>query len=125
MKKAKNAAKDQTYVLYFLSEEQLAHIKFPLGDFESKADVRAYAKERGFVSAEKPDSEDICFVPDGDYAAFGYVIYGLHTVDATTEATVEYANSESGTISNKSKQAKISRATIITEAEAAEYIALR
>ena len=62
---------------------------------------------------------------DGDYAAFGYVNYGLHTVDAITEATVEYANSESGTISNKSKQAKISRATIITEAEAAEYIALR
>lgn len=70
LKRAKCALKDQSYVLYFLTEEQLSHIKFPLGDFESKADVRAYAKEHGFVSAEKPDSEDICFVPGGDYAAF-------------------------------------------------------
>jgi peptidyl-prolyl cis-trans isomerase B (cyclophilin B) len=62
---------------------------------------------------------------DGNYAAFGYVIYGMYTVDAITEATVGFANPSSGTISNKSKQAKISRATIITEAEAAEYIALR
>lgn len=70
LKRAKCREKDQTYVLYFLSEEQLSRVKFPLGDFESKDAVRAYAKERGFVSAHKPDSEDICFVPDGDYAGF-------------------------------------------------------
>ncbi len=70
LKRAKCREKDQTYVLYFLSEEQLSRIKFPLGDFESKADVRAYAEARGFESANKPDSEDICFVPGGDYASF-------------------------------------------------------
>lgn len=70
LKRARCREKDQSYVLYFLSEEQLAHIKFPLGEFESKAQVRAYAAEHGFICADKPDSEDICFVPDGDYAAF-------------------------------------------------------
>ena len=70
LKRAKCREKDQTYVLYFLSEEQLSRIRFPLGDFESKADVRAYAAAHGFINATKPDSEDICFVPDGDYAGF-------------------------------------------------------
>lgn len=70
LKKARNAAKDQSYVLYFLTQEQLAHIRFPLGDFESKEQIRALAREMGFVTAKKKDSQDICFVPDGDYAAF-------------------------------------------------------
>lgn len=70
LKRAKNLKKDQSYVLYFLSQEQLAHTYFPLGEMESKEQVRALAAEFGFENASRPDSQDICFVPDGDYAAF-------------------------------------------------------
>lgn len=70
LKKSKNEAKDQTYVLYFLSQEQLKHTVFPLGSFESKEDVRRVAEQYGFINASKKDSQDICFVPDGDYASF-------------------------------------------------------
>lgn len=59
--------KDQSYVLYMLSQEQLKHIRLPLGNL-SKTEVRQIAEENGFVNASKPDSQDICFVPDGDYA---------------------------------------------------------
>ena len=67
LKKAADPAKDQSYVLYMLTQEQLAHIRFPLGGL-SKAETRAIAEEHGFLNANKPDSQDICFVPDGDYA---------------------------------------------------------
>ncbi|MCQ2470785.1 MAG: tRNA 2-thiouridine(34) synthase MnmA [Clostridia bacterium] len=70
LKKAVNSAKDQSYVLYFLSQEQLSHTYFPLGEYESKDDVRAVASKYGFINASKHDSQDICFVPDGDYASF-------------------------------------------------------
>ena len=70
LKKAKNLAKDQTYVLYFLTQEQLAHTRFPLGEFDSKDEVRAVAERYGFANAHKKDSQDICFVPDGKYADF-------------------------------------------------------
>lgn len=70
LKKAVNLAKDQTYVLYFLTQEQLAHIAFPLGEMESKEQIREIAAGYGFVSAHKADSQDICFVPDGKYANF-------------------------------------------------------
>lgn len=66
--KAKNPAKDQSYVLYSLTQYQLAHTRFPLGDY-SKEEIRAIAEEQGFINAKKHDSQDICFVPDGDYAA--------------------------------------------------------
>ncbi len=69
LKKPKDVSKDQTYVLYHLSQEQLAHTRFPLGEYY-KTEVRQMAEARGLVSAAKPDSQDICFVPDGDYAAF-------------------------------------------------------
>ena len=69
LKKALDPAKDQSYVLYSLTQEQLAHIRFPLGEL-SKDEVRRIAEEHGFVNAHKPDSQDICFVPDGDYAGF-------------------------------------------------------
>jgi tRNA-specific 2-thiouridylase len=59
-------AKDQSYVLGVLTSEQLAHSMFPLGATPSKAEVRAEAAERGFSVANKPDSHDICFIPDGD-----------------------------------------------------------
>lgn len=69
LKKARNLAKDQSYVLYFMSQEQLQHTVFPLGDFSSKDEVRAAAEKYGFTNAHKHDSQDICFV-DGDYADF-------------------------------------------------------
>ena len=67
--KAADASKDQSYVLYCLTQEQLAHTRFPLGGL-TKSEARAIAEEQGFINARKHDSQDICFVPDGDYAAF-------------------------------------------------------
>ncbi|MEV7620674.1 tRNA 2-thiouridine(34) synthase MnmA [Microbacterium sp. NPDC089321] len=64
--RASDSAKDQSYVLGVLNAEQLAHTYFPLGDTPSKALVRAEAAERGITVAQKPDSHDICFIPDGD-----------------------------------------------------------
>lgn len=61
--------KDQSYVLYMLTQEQLSHILMPIGTY-SKEEVRLIAKEHGLIVAEKPDSQDICFVPGGDHAAF-------------------------------------------------------
>ena len=62
--------KDQTYVLYAMTQEQLAHVKFPLGEYADKEEVRQIADQYGFVNSHKPDSQDICFVPDGKYADF-------------------------------------------------------
>ena len=67
--KAADRTKDQTYFLACLNQEQLSHIRFPLGDL-TKTQVRQIAEENGFVNARKRDSQDICFVPDGDYGAF-------------------------------------------------------
>jgi len=64
--RASDAAKDQSYVLGVLTAEQLAHTYFPLGTTPTKALVRAEAAERGLTVAQKPDSHDICFIPDGD-----------------------------------------------------------
>ena len=61
--------KDQSYVLYSLTQEQLAHAQFPLGEL-CKTEVRALAEKHGFINAHKHDSQDICFVPDGKYAEF-------------------------------------------------------
>ena len=69
LKKALDPAKDQSYVLYALTQRQLAHVLFPLGCL-CKTEVRAYAAAHGFDNARKPDSQDICFVPDGDYVRF-------------------------------------------------------
>lgn len=69
LKKALDDTKDQSYVLYSLTQQQLAHVQFPLGALK-KSDVRKLAQDSQFVNAEKPDSQDICFVPDGDYGAF-------------------------------------------------------
>ena len=63
------ARKDQTYALYNLTQFQLAHTLMPIGEYE-KDQVRRIAQEAGLPVAAKPDSQDICFVPDGDYAAF-------------------------------------------------------
>ncbi len=64
--RASDAAKDQSYVLGVLTAEQLAHTAFPLGSTPSKTLVRAEAEARGLSVAQKPDSHDICFIPDGD-----------------------------------------------------------
>lgn len=69
LKKASDESKDQSYVLYAMTQEQLAHTAFPCGAL-NKTQTRQIAEEQGFLNAEKPDSQDICFVPDGDYAAF-------------------------------------------------------
>ena len=61
--------KDQSYMLYSLSQEQLGRAVLPLAEL-SKSEVRALAREAGLPAAQKPESQDICFVPDGDYAGF-------------------------------------------------------
>lgn len=68
MLKAADDTKDQSYVLYSMNQEQLAHTRFPLGGMK-KAEARALAEAGGFINASKPDSQDICFVPNGDYAS--------------------------------------------------------
>ena len=69
LERAAHKEKDQSYVLWQLSQEQLKAAEFPLGEY-SKAQVRELARENGFVSSDRPDSQDICFVPDGNYRAF-------------------------------------------------------
>lgn len=67
LKKALDSSKDQSYVLYTMTQEQLSKTLFPLGHLQ-KSDVRKAAQTQGFHNAAKPDSQDICFVPNGDYA---------------------------------------------------------
>ena len=67
--KAADESKDQSYFLSCLSQHQLAHSHFPLGGL-TKEQARTIAQEQGFINARKKDSQDICFVPDGDYVAF-------------------------------------------------------
>jgi len=64
--RARDAEKDQTYFLYGLRRDQLEHARFPLGDL-TKAEVRAVARSLGLATADKPESQEICFVPGGDY----------------------------------------------------------
>ena len=69
LKRPKDRSKDQTYVLYGLTQYQLSKTLFPLGEYE-KSDIRRIAEAAGLINSRKPDSQDICFVPDGDYASF-------------------------------------------------------
>jgi len=68
LRRGADAAKDQSYYLFDLTQEQLGRIEFPLGDLDKGA-VRAQARALGLRTADKPESQEICFVPDGDYAA--------------------------------------------------------
>lgn len=77
LKKAADVTKDQTYFLYCLTQEQLAHIQFPLGTL-TKTEVRSIAAQNGFLNARKHDSQDICFVPGGDCTAFLEHYTGKH-----------------------------------------------
>ena len=67
--RAADPARDQSYFLFSTTAEQLAYLRFPLGGLASKAETRALAQRFGLSVADKPDSQDICFVPNGDYAA--------------------------------------------------------
>ena len=69
LKRGADLQKDQSYVLYSLTQSQLSRLLLPLGEI-SKAQVREMTEKAGLISADRPDSQDICFVPDGDYAAF-------------------------------------------------------
>jgi tRNA-specific 2-thiouridylase len=69
LKRARDLAKDQTYFLFGLTQEQLAHTLFPLGRL-TKPEVRAAARQYGLALSEKPDSQEICFIPSGDYKQF-------------------------------------------------------
>ncbi|MBQ9419773.1 MAG: tRNA 2-thiouridine(34) synthase MnmA, partial [Synergistaceae bacterium] len=69
LSKAKDLSRDQSYVLYMLTQEQLSRIEFPLGNMH-KSEVRELAEELHFINAHKHDSQDICFIPDGDYGKF-------------------------------------------------------
>lgn len=66
---AADAARDQSYFLFSTTQDQLDFLRFPLGHLTSKAETRALAAKYGLSVADKPDSQDICFVPNGDYAA--------------------------------------------------------
>ena len=70
LKKSKAGKKDQSYVLWNIPKELIEHVVFPLSDFESKEEIRKIARENNLKVANKPDSEDICFVPDGNYKKF-------------------------------------------------------
>lgn len=69
LKKSVTAAKDQTYALYNLTQYQLSHTLMPVGDY-SKEEIRGIAEKIGLRTANKPDSQEICFIPDNDYAGF-------------------------------------------------------
>ena len=69
LRRSATLAKDQTYALYNLTQEQLAHTLMPVGAY-AKDEIRSIAEKIGLLVADKPDSQDICFVPDGDYASF-------------------------------------------------------
>ena len=69
LRKAKDLSKDQTYVLWSLDQRQLPHTLLPLGEY-TKAEIREIAAQNNLIVAHKSDSQDICFVPDGDYASF-------------------------------------------------------
>lgn len=69
LQKSAAEAKDQTYALYNLTQHQLAHTLMPAGDY-TKEEIRAMAEKIGLRTANKPDSQEICFIPDGDYAGF-------------------------------------------------------
>lgn len=89
--RATDWAKDQSYVLGVLTHEQLKHSMFPLADTPSKAEVRAEAERRGLSVANKPDSHDICFIPDGDTA--GWL---AEKIDMTTGDIVDETGTKVG-----------------------------
>ncbi|MDD6021869.1 MAG: tRNA 2-thiouridine(34) synthase MnmA [Oscillospiraceae bacterium] len=80
LKKALDPTKDQSYVLYSMTQRQLRHTLFPMGGL-LKTETRKIAEQQGFINSKKPDSQDICFVPDGDYVKFMEEYTGRHYPD--------------------------------------------
>ena len=70
LKKSNNITKDQSYVLWNIPKELIEHVLFPLADFDNKDEIRQIARDNNLKIANKPDSEDICFIPDGNYKKF-------------------------------------------------------
>lgn len=70
LKKSNAGKKDQSYVLYNIPKEIIGKVLFPLGNFENKEQIREIAEKHGLLTAKKPDSQEICFIPDDDYAGF-------------------------------------------------------
>ena len=70
LKKSNAGKKDQSYVLWSISKDLISHILFPLSDFSTKDEIREIARKNNLKVANKPDSEDICFIPDGNYKKF-------------------------------------------------------
>ncbi|TQS44206.1 tRNA 2-thiouridine(34) synthase MnmA [Cryptosporangium phraense] len=95
LRRSVDEGKDQSYVLAVLRPDQLAHAMFPLGD-STKAQVREEAARRGLGVAEKPDSHDICFIPDGDTAGFLRKHLGDSPGDIVDDTTGEVLGSHSG-----------------------------
>ena len=83
IRRSATLAKDQTYALYNLTQEQLEHTLMPVGNY-SKDQIREMAEKIGLQVANKPDSQDICFVPDGDYASFIEAVSYTHLTLPTT-----------------------------------------
>ena len=102
LKKANNIAKDQSYVLYTIPKELLGKVLFPLGEFESKDEVRKVARENNLKVASKPDSEDICFIPDGDYKKF------LENNSNIKQIYLHFDNDEIGEKASKALMEKLS-----------------
>ena len=106
LREARCPDKDQSYVLYPVPQEVLAHAIFPLGEVSSKDEVRVYARERGLACASKSDSVDICFVPDGDYVGFierhtGEPLTPGRIVDAEGNVVGTHAGQERFTIGQR------------------------
>jgi tRNA-specific 2-thiouridylase len=91
--RAADAARDQSYFLFSTTREQLDYLRFPLGGLATKAETRALAARHGLAVADKPDSQDICFVPNGDYAA---VIEKLRPGAGEPGAIVDHEGRELG-----------------------------
>jgi tRNA-uridine 2-sulfurtransferase len=83
LRRGNDPMKDQSYFLFSLTQDQLMRVRFPVGD-RTKDDVRAYARHRGLPVANKPDSQEICFITDGDYAAF----VSAHAPDVSREGSI-------------------------------------
>lgn len=92
LRKGRDLSKDQSYFLFEMTQKQLARAVFPLGDL-TKAEVREIARELGLETAEKPESQEICFVPDGDYAKF-VENYARYEMDSPVGEGGEIQNSD-------------------------------
>ena len=97
-------ARDQTYFLYTLTQHQLAHLQFPVGDMEKPA-VRALAASLGLPVAQKKDSQDICFIPDGDYMAYlrgsGAALHPGRFLDETGRELGRHSGAEGYTLGQR------------------------